>query len=66
MIGARSYLLEELFHANYSETISFGKNELLTTRVTGYVVIKAANGLSLDIVVVGWVDNVTIPQGVVG
>lgn len=55
-----------LFHTDEGKAVALGEDELLASGVTGHVVIEATNGLSLGIVVVGWVDNVTIPQGVVG
>ena len=55
-----------LFHTDEGKAVALGEDELLASGVTGHVVIEATNGLGLGIVVVGRVDYMAIPQGVVG
>ena len=55
-----------LFHADEAEAVAFGEDELLDAGVGRHVVVELADGLGLRVVVVGRVDDVTVPEHIVG
>ena len=53
------------FLADKGETVAQGKNHLLCTGVAGYMVVELEDALGLRVMAVGWINDVTVPQGVV-
>lgn len=55
-----------LFFPYQCQSISQWQDNHLDTRVGGYQVVEGTNAFGLVVTVVGWIDDVPIPQGIVG
>ena len=48
------------------QTIAYRHNDFLHTVVAGNEVVETADAEGLTVFVVGWIDDMPVPQGVVG